>query len=207
MIPHKRNAWVQHLFRSYVYYRMRKSFNVLRFNTVNIKPGHSVLLLCNHFSWWDGFLSDWITTQTIHRRFHIMMQHDHLEQRKWLRYMGGFSVKKNAKDVVQSLNYTAQLLNNPNNMVTVFPQGELLSNHATDINIERGIGHIIKKIEGDCQIIYYSAFIEYFESFKPSVYFHLLDCGTNKDFDLERLRAQISTFHQQALKDQVNVKH
>jgi len=207
MIAHKRNVWIQNLFRSYVYYRMRKSFNTLQFNPVTIKPGHSVLLLCNHFSWWDGFLSDWITTQTIHRRFHIMMQHDHLEQRKWLRYMGGFSVKRNAKDVVQSLNYTAQLLSDPNNMVTVFPQGQLISNHATDINIERGIGHIIKKVEGNCQIVYYSAFVEYFESFKPSVYFHLLDCGTNKDFDLDRLRTQINTFHQQALKDQVNAKH
>jgi 1-acyl-sn-glycerol-3-phosphate acyltransferase len=207
MILDKRSVWVQFIFKHYVYLRMRREFKLLQYNRVDIKPGHSVLLLCNHFSWWDGFWAGWLTTKAIHRNFHIMMQHDHLEQREWLRYMGGFSIKKKAKDVVESLNYAAELLNNPDNMVTVFPQGELVSNHATDIHIERGIGQIVKRIKGDCQIIYYSAFVEYFESFKPSVYFHLLDCGTNSDFDFERLQTQISEHHKKALADQVNVKH
>lgn len=207
MILQKRSDIAQYLFRKYVYYRMRKDFNVMRFNTIDIKPGHSVLLLCNHFSWWDGFWSDWIATKVMHHKFHIMMQHDHIEQRTWLRFMGGFSINRHSKDVVISLNYTAQLLNDPANMVTVFPQGELVSNHATEINIERGIAHIIKKIKGDCQIIYYSAFIDYFESFKPSVYFHLLDCGTNKDFDFERLKQQINDHHKKSLAEQVNVPH
>ncbi|QKJ32355.1 1-acyl-sn-glycerol-3-phosphate acyltransferase [Mucilaginibacter mali] len=207
MITHRRNNIAQYLFRKYVYFRMRTHFRVIQHNTIDIKPGHSVLLLCNHFSWWDGFWSDWITAKVLHHKFHIMMQHDHIEARKWLRYMGGFSIDRHSKEVITSLNYTAELLNDPNNMVTVFPQGELVSNHATGINIERGIAHIVKKIKGDCQIIYYSAFIEYFESFKPSVYFHLLDCGTNRDFDFERLKAQINEHHKKSLEEQVNVQH
>ncbi|MES2275298.1 MAG: 1-acyl-sn-glycerol-3-phosphate acyltransferase [Bacteroidota bacterium] len=207
MIPHNRHVLMQFFFKHYVYIRMRKQFKLLQYNEIEIKPGHSVLLLCNHFSWWDGFWAGWLTTKAIHRHFHIMMQHDHIEHRKWLRYMGGFSIKKSSKDAVMSLNYTAEILNDPDNLVTVFPQGELVSNHATEINIERGIGHIIKKVKGNCQIIYYSAFVEYFESFKPSVYFHLLDCGTNADFDFERLKAQINEHHRKALKQQVDVKH
>lgn len=207
MITHRRSNIAQYLFRKYVYYRMRREFKVMRFNAIDIKPGHSVLLLCNHFSWWDGFWAGWITTKVMHHKFHIMMQHDHIEQRKWLRFMGGFSINRQSKEVIASLNYTADLLNDPNNMVTVFPQGELVSNHATEINIERGIAHIVKKIKGDCQIVYYSAFIEYFESFKPSVYFHMLDCGTNRDFDFDRLKTQISEHHKKALAEQVNVPH
>jgi len=207
MIPHKRNAAIQKLFHRYVNYRVRKAFNVMPYNHVNIKRNHSILLLCNHFSWWDGFWAGWLTDQYLHRDFYIMMQEDHLESRKWLGYMGGFSINRQSKEVINSLNYAAGLLNEPRNLVTVFPQGALMSNHSEDIHIEKGIGHIIKKIKGDCQIIYYSAFIEYFESFKPSVYFHLLDCGTNHNFDFEQLKSAISTHHRQALKEQVNVKH
>lgn len=207
MITHKRSAIAQKLFHWYVKYRVHKAFNVMQYNAIDIKPNHSVLLLCNHFSWWDGFWAGWLTMRHMHRDFHILMQEDHLESRKWLRYMGGFSINKHSKQVINSLNYSAGLLGNPNNLVTVFPQGALMSNHSGDIHIERGIGHIIKKIEGNCQIIYYSAFIEYFESLKPSIYFHLLDCGTNHDFDFDQLKAAINAHHRQALQEQVNVKH
>lgn len=207
MIPHRRNAFIQNLFHKYVNRRVRKAFKVMKHNQVAIRPNHSILLLCNHFSWWDGFWAGWLTDNYLHRDFYIMMQHDHLEQRKWLRLMGGFSINRQSKEVIHSLNYAADLLNQPQNLVTVFPQGALVSNHATEINIERGINHIVKKIKGDCQIIYYSAFVEYFESFKPSIYFHLLDCGTNHNFDYDRLREQINKHHQQALKNQVNAKH
>ncbi len=207
MIPHRRIAAVQKLFHKYVNYRIRKEFKVMHYNPIAIKQGHSILLLCNHFSWWDGFWAGWLTDNYLHRDFYIMMQHDHLEQRKWLGFMGGFSIDRKSKDVITSLNYAASLLAAPSNLVTVFPQGELVSNHTTDITIERGVGHIIKKIKGNCQIIYYSAFIEYFESLKPSVYFHLVDCGTNHNFNFEHLQQQIKQHHQQALKNQVNAAH
>jgi hypothetical protein len=135
------------------------------------------------------------------------MQEDHLQKRMFLNRLGGFSINRKSKEVVTSLQYTAELLNNPKNLVTVFPQGELVSNHTDEINIERGVDYIVKKIKGDCQVIYYSAFIEYFESMKPSVYIHFLDCGTNHNFDYEKVRALINDHHKKALKEQVNVAH
>jgi 1-acyl-sn-glycerol-3-phosphate acyltransferase len=207
MIPQRRNKFIQICFHRYVNYRISKAFKVMHFNQVDVKPGHSILLLCNHFSWWDGFWAGWLRWRVFDRVFYIMMQEDHLKQRMWLRYMGGFSINRQSKEVIGSLNYASELLNDPGNLVTVFPQGQLVSNHATDIHIERGIAHIVKKVKGNCQIIYYSAFVEYFESLKPSIYFHLLDCGTNHDFDFERLKAQINEHHRKALKDQVDAKH
>jgi 1-acyl-sn-glycerol-3-phosphate acyltransferase len=126
----------------------------MHFNQVDVKPGHSILLLCNHFSWWDGFWAGWLRWRVFDRVFYIMMQEDHLKQRMWLRYMGGFSINRQSKEVIGSLNYASELLNDPGNLVTVFPQGQLVSNHATDIHIERGIAHIVKKVKGNCQIIY-----------------------------------------------------
>ncbi len=207
MIPQRSNNLVKKLFAPYLAYRLRKAFNVLKHDQVEIMPGHSILLLCNHFSWWDGFFAGHLTQTCLHRDFHIMMQEDHIEKRLFFNFLGGFSINRKSKEVVKSLQYAAQLLDNPKNLVTVFPQGELISNHTKEINIERGIDYIVKKIKGDCQIIYYSAFIEYFESLKPSVYFHFLDCGTNHDFDYETVKSLINEHHKKALKEQINAEH
>jgi 1-acyl-sn-glycerol-3-phosphate acyltransferase len=208
MIPHRRIRWVQTLARQYLLkYRIPKEFNILQYNDIELLPDHSILLLCNHFSWWDGFWAGYLANVYFHKDFYIMMQEDHLQKRMYLNYLGAFSINRHSKEVIRSLQYTAELLNNTDNLVTVFPQGELVSNHSEEINIERGIDYIVKKIKGNCQIIYYSAFIDYFESLKPSVYFHLLNCGTNRDFDYEKVKALINKHHKQALKCQVNVKH
>jgi 1-acyl-sn-glycerol-3-phosphate acyltransferase len=207
MIPQRSNSLIKKLFAPYLAYRLRKTFDVLKHDEVEIMPGHSILLLCNHFSWWDGFFAGHLTQTYLHRDFHIMMQEDHLKKRMFFNRVGGFSINQKSKEVVISLQYAAQLLDDPKNLITVFPQGELMSNHTEEVNIERGIDYIVKKIKGDCQIIYYSAFIEYFESLKPSVYFHFLNCGTNHNFDYERVKALINEHHKKALKEQVNAEH
>jgi 1-acyl-sn-glycerol-3-phosphate acyltransferase len=207
MIPQRSNKVIKKLFAPYLAYRLRKAFNVLKHDEVEIMPGYSILLLCNHFSWWDGFFAGHLTHTYLHRNFHIMMQEDHVKKRMFFNFLGGFSINRKSKEVVKSLQYAAQLLDNPQNLVTIFPQGELISNHTEEINIERGIDYIVKKIKGDCQIIYYSAFIEYFESLKPSVYFRFLDCGTNHDFDYETVKSLINEHHKKALKEQINAEH
>jgi 1-acyl-sn-glycerol-3-phosphate acyltransferase len=207
MIPQRRNAFIHKLFMPYLAYRLRKAFNILKHDEVEIMPGHSILLLCNHFSWWDGFWAGQLTHTYLHRDFYIMMQEDHIKKRMFFNLLGGFSINRESKEVVKSLQYASKLLENPKNLVTVFPQGALVSNHAEEINIERGIDYIVKKIKGNCQIIYYSAFIEYFESLKPSVYFHFLNCGTNHTFDYEKVKALINEHHKKAHKKQINAEH
>ncbi len=207
MIVQQRSVTATKMFAPYVNYRIRRAFKSFVYNTISIKPKHSILLLGNHFSWWDGFLAGKLTNDYLKHNFHIMMQEDHLQKRMLLKYVGGFSINRKSKEIIRSLNYAAGLLDHPDNLVCVFPQGELVSNHTENITIERGISHIIKKIKGDCQIIYYTALIDYFESLKPSVYLHLADCGTNHNFNEERLKQQINTHHRQALKNQLNAAH
>ena len=135
------------------------------------------------------------------------MQEDHLQQRIWLRRLGSFSISRTSRDMLNSMQYAAQLLNDPQNGVTVFPQGSLESNYSEQIRIEKGINYLIKNIKGDCQIIYCAVFTDYFESFKPTAYFHLLDCGDSKSVDFEELNKNINAFHQQAIQNQISVSH
>ena len=68
--------------------------------------------------------------------------------------------------------------------------------------MKEGINDIVTQIKGDCQLIWSSNLIEYFESLKPSVYFHTLDCGTNRDFDFDKLGQDINAHHKEAIQRQ-----
>lgn len=207
MIPARRNTLLSNWFARYMRYRMRKAFNQIVVMPFTPKPGHSILLLCNHFSWWDGFFGNYLAYWHLKRKLYIMMQQDHLEKRMLFNLFGGFSIEKGSRETIKSLWYAADLLNDPENLVVVFPQGELISNHATELTIERGIERLIKHIKGPCQIVYSCVLIDYFESLKPSAYIHLFDCGIAGEVSFDDMVKNINAFHQQALKAQVNVEH
>jgi len=207
MIPARRIKLFSNWFAIYMRYRMRRAFNRLVVTPFTPKPGHSVLLLCNHFSWWDGLWGNYLAYWHLNRHLYIMMQEDHLQKRMLLNLFGGFSINRSSREMIKSLQYAAGLLNNPENLVVVFPQGELISNHTTEINVEKGIERLIKNIKGPCQIVYNCALIDYFESLKPSVFFHLYDCGVAGEVPFDELITRINAFHQHALKAQIDVEH
>ncbi|OOQ58856.1 lysophospholipid acyltransferase family protein [Mucilaginibacter pedocola] len=208
MIAARRKKFLADAFAKYMHYRMRKTFNRLQVvNPITPKPGHSVLLLCNHFGWWDGLWANYLAYWHLKRKSYIMMQEDHLLARMWLNHCGAFSINRSSREMIRSLQHAADILNDAENLVIVFPQGELISNHTTEIKVEKGIERLIKNIKGPCHIIYSCALIEYFESLKPSVYFHLLDLGVAGELSFNEIDEKISAFHRQALKDQVNVAH
>jgi 1-acyl-sn-glycerol-3-phosphate acyltransferase len=207
MIPARRSNILSNWFAIYMRYRMRKAFKQVVVMPFTPKPGHSILLLCNHFSWWDGFFGNYLAYWHLKRKLYIMMQQDHLEKRMLFNLFGGFSIEKGSRETIKSLWYAADLLNDPENLVVVFPQGELMSNHATEVIIERGIERLIKHIKGSCQIVYSCVLIDYFESLKPSAYIHLFDCGVASEVQFDDMVKNINNYHQQALKTQVNVEH
>jgi 1-acyl-sn-glycerol-3-phosphate acyltransferase len=207
MIPARRIKLFSNWFAIYMRYRMRRAFNRMVVTPFTPKPGHSVLLLCNHFSWWDGLWGNYLAYWHLNRHLYIMMQEDHLQKRMLLNLFGGFSINRSSREMIKSLQYAAGLLNNPENLVVVFPQGELISNHTTEIKVEKGIERLIKNIKGPCQIVYNCALIDYFESLKPSVFFHLYDCGVAGEINFDELTEKINGFHQHALKAQIDVEH
>ena len=56
------------------------------------------------------------------------------------------------------------------------------------------------QIKGNCQLIWSSNIPEYLESLKPSIYFNMLDCGTNHTFNLEKLKKQVNDHHLKSMK-------
>ncbi|MDB5118093.1 MAG: hypothetical protein JWQ79_3585 [Mucilaginibacter sp.] len=207
MIPARKVKLFSNWFALYMRFRMRSIFNRVVITPFTPKEGHSILLLANHFSWWDGLFGNYLNQWHLHKTGYIMMQEDHLQKRMPLNWIGAFSINRNSRDMIRSLQYAAGLLNDNKNLVMVFPQGQLISNHTTEITVERGIDLLIKNIKGPCQIVYSCALIDYFESLKPSVFIHLFDCGIAGEVSLAELTGKINEFHRQALENQINVEH
>lgn len=180
---------------------LKRRFNKLVIKEIDIKQNHSYLLMCNHFSFWDGFLAAYLSQHAIHKNqksygFYIMVLKKQMQMNPWLKYFGCFSIVPGTPSVNKSLDYAAELLNKPGNLLILYPQGNLESNHVRKIVMKDGINYIVPKIKGNCQLIWSSNIVEYFESLKPSVYFHMLDCGTNQTFDFAQVDNKINTFHQ-----------
>ena len=176
----------------------RKFKTIKLANDIQIAKDHSVLLLQNHFSWWDGFLGSYLAYKYLNKSYHVMVQEDQLSRHWYMRYKGAFSIKKNSREIMDSLDYTRGLLENPKNMVLIFPQGRLQSMHAGEITIERGVFKLLDKIESKCQVVYSAVTVEFLESFKPSVTFNLLDLGSTADLNTDELNERINSFHRQA---------
>lgn len=179
-------------------------FRKLQVHPVPVKPGHSVLLMCNHFSFWDGFLGNYLAFYALHqqqpmRACYVMSVEKQLQMNPWMRWFGSFSVAPGKRRMMESVDYAAALLDTPGNILLFFPQGNLESCHVRDIVFQDGLNHIVPRIKGKCQLIWSSNIVEYFESTRPSVRFNLLDCGTNETFDFERIRQAVNQFHQGSL--------
>ncbi len=206
MIKSNRNNIVCKIFAFFLERKLKRKFSTISVSEINLKENHSVILLMNHFSWWDGFLGGYLINNHLKKKFHIMMQEDHLANRKMLRLLGAYSIKKDSRESLISLKYSAQILEDPQNAILLFPQGELESMHTHKIHIEKGVEYIIKNCKSPCQIIYSATILDYYEGFKPQVRFELLDCGTNTDWNFENLKTIINSHHQSAIEKGLRIK-
>jgi hypothetical protein len=207
IIKAKQIPWLIKISGPFLTWFLRRRFKKIIINEVVVKRDHSHLLMCNHFSFWDGFLAAYLCWNEIYKKqgmngFYIMVLKKQMQMNPWLKYFGCFSIAPGTTTVNESLAYAAELLNTPGNLLLMFPQGNLESLHVRDIVMKDGINHIVPEIKGDCQLLWSSNIVEYFESLRPSVYFHMLDCGTNSDFDFEQLGQKINTHHKAAIKKQ-----
>jgi len=128
----------------------------------------SILLLQNHFSYYDGYWSMYLCHKLFRRRFHVMMLEEQMKKRMFLTRCGVFSVRKNSRDLVESLQYAASLLKDPSNVVTIYPSGEIISHHQQNYPFQRGFA----RLAGDeipCTIAFAVVLIDHFSFARPEI--------------------------------------
>ncbi len=173
MKANKQNFIIRWFLQTYTRWAVGRHFHDLVFEPVAIDPNKSVLLIANHFSYWDSLILFVVSRSSIKKKFHVMVREDTTIALRFVRYGGAFSVKKGSRDLVNTLNYATALLKDPQNMVLIFPQGKLHANFVDQISFEKGIGRIMDAAAGDFQLIFAATFVQYLRHKKPTATVYL----------------------------------
>lgn len=173
MLYPKKNPVAKWIFKAYVKWLVGKQFYEFIYNSLKVDQNRSVLLIANHFSFWDGLILFCLNDKLFKKKFHVMILQETAQRTGALRYGGAFSVDKNSRSMLESLNYAAQLLDDPNNLVLMFPQGRLFSNFVGKIKFEKGIMKLVEKAGDKCRVIFAATFIQYLKHKRPSVTVYL----------------------------------
>ena len=120
----------------------------------------------------------------------------------FMKYIGAFGVKKNSREMLKSLTYAGELLNNPNNLLLIFPQGKLHSSHLTKIDFQTGLLKIIQASTKNFQFLFAASFPDYFENQKPSLQLYLKTQEANELDSLPKIEGAYNAHFSTALEMQ-----
>jgi 1-acyl-sn-glycerol-3-phosphate acyltransferase len=198
------NFFVYNFFQFYSVWKTKRNFHKVYVNGHFDDKGLSVLVISNHFSWWDGFWVVYLNYKLFHRVFNFMMLEEELKKRMFFTKTGGFSIKRGSRSVIETIEYTAELLSDKRNMVLLFPQGEIMSMHAASMRFEKGVEYIIKKTDGKIHLIFLVNLIDYFSSQKPGLYMYFREY-TGVDFSTEKLEKEFNLFYTECISENLKM--
>ncbi len=195
MIIKARHHWIVYpFFKFYAVFKIRRHFNKVIISGDFQQKNLPLLLISNHVSWWDGFWVMYINLKLFHKRFHFMMLEDQLRKFSFFINTGGYSVKKKSRSVIESINYTIELLSDSKNLVMLFPQGRITSIYDQSFQFEKGLERILKEVNGKVQIIFLANLIDYFSNQKPSLFIYLKEYD-NMNTDIEKIQKEYNMFY------------
>lgn len=173
MIKAEHKKWADIFFNFYLKRLFKKSFHDFRIINdlplINISQG--LLVTPNHFSWWDGFFIYWLNKNMLNKKLFVMMLEEQLKRYWFFQKLGCYSIDLNDnKKLITSLKYTMELIPNSDNMVTIYPQGEIQFYEQRPVNLRTGIDFLAKKSTVDFQILPIAFKIHFINERLPIIY-------------------------------------
>ncbi len=197
MIKAQHIALLHPVFKWIVNGYVNRHFKKVIYKPISFNTEQSVLLIANHFSWWDGFLSYYVQAKIFKKKFHVLVLEHTLRKHILFRWAGAFSIRKGNKSAINSLQYVSELLQNANNLVLIYPQGKLYSNHIPELKMEKGMAKILEFSQYPLQVIFQVTVIDYFASRKPSAFIYFKVITLEKETNLRDLEQQYNRFYQE----------
>ncbi|RYF26001.1 MAG: hypothetical protein EOO42_02590 [Flavobacteriales bacterium] len=165
-----------------------RHFASVRFiGELDVKQDRSCLMLMNHYSFNDGAILYRICRKILKKELRAMVIESQLKAFPGLKYLGCFSVNKNSRKMIESLNYAAKLLQDPSLMLGIYPQGGLYSMHLNKIHFQSGLDYIFKRSNTTpYQVFFGVTLLDYLENFKPVARVYLTEYkGERKTIEME----------------------
>ena len=189
------------MFKCLSRFLIKQNFKSVSIDADFVDNGNAVLVIANHVSWWDGFWIEYLNQKICKRKFHFMMLEEQLRKHWYFKYSGGFSIKKKSRGIIESLNYSAEILKYRYNLLLMFPQGQIHSLYNSNINFEKGINRIIHSISPDTQILFVANLIDYLSDSNPNLFIYSKTFLAS-NFHQNNIEAAYNKFYEQVLKTQ-----
>jgi 1-acyl-sn-glycerol-3-phosphate acyltransferase len=203
IIKSKHHFIIYPLYRYYTLFKIWLNFHRVVITGEYIDKNLPVLLISNHISWWDGIWIMYLNIKRFNRKFHVMMLEEQIEKFRITNQVGAYSVKKGSRSIIETLNYTSEILSDKDNFVLLFPQGEIQSVYNGVIRFEKGIERIIKDNLGKIQVFFIANLVDYFSEEKPTLFIYLKEFE-KKESNLEAIAKEYNAFYSGCISENIS---
>lgn len=150
MIPANKNPLLDSFFYLYCRWLLRRNFSGIYIkgleNYSKLDRARPAICFANHTNWWDGFLTFYLTRFNSHKATFCMMEEKQLKYYRFFTWLGMYSVDtSNPLRAAASVRYTIQLLQNPESLCWIFPQGKTTSIYSP-IEVKEGTAYLANNV-------------------------------------------------------------
>lgn len=200
LLKAKHNFFIYPFFQFYTKRIIKRKFHSVIIEKDYIDTNKPILLISNHVSWWDGFWAMYINLTLFKKKFYFMMHEKQLLEYKFFNQTGGFSISNQYRHIIDSINYSSSILEDKNNLLVIYPQGEINSIYQSNFIFKRGIEKIIN--QKDITLLFSANLIDYFSNSKPSLFTYLEEY--NGEFNLKDIEEAYNVFYMNSTQKQIN---
>jgi hypothetical protein len=159
------HSWILNKYIGFILYSDFREILI----TGEIRPDNrSILLISNHFSWWDGFFAWYLNQKLFRKRFNIMMLEHELAKHMFFSRVGAFSIDQKSRGIIESLNFCSKILRQSSNMLVFYPQGKFSSQHQQEVTFKKGIERVLSQTL-DTRVIFAAFLTDYYGYRKPTL--------------------------------------
>jgi 1-acyl-sn-glycerol-3-phosphate acyltransferase len=203
IIKSKHNFIIYPYFRIYTILKIWKNFHKVVISGELRDKNLPVLLLSNHVSWWDGIWVMYLNIKYFNRKFHFMMLEDQIKKFRITNQVGGYSVKKGSRSIIETLRYTNEILSDKGNLVLIFPQGDIQSVYNGIIRFEKGVEKILRDNSGKIQVFLIANLVDYFSKEKPTLFIYFKELTTSET-SLDEIEKEYNTFYSFCISENIS---
>ena len=201
MLQSQKSTIIFKLYSWYLSNIINRDFAGYTFNIPVVRDDEAILLLANHFSWWDGLLMFHLNKKVFKKQFHVLITDEDYHKHSFLKYMGAFASDKRGKDTLETLIHAGKLLDDPANLVLIFPQGKIYSNSVSSVSFEKGIMQVFNASKKKFQIIFSATVMDHSKR-KPQLKTALKIWEAEEYISLQLLKSEYNKHYQWTLRKQ-----
>jgi 1-acyl-sn-glycerol-3-phosphate acyltransferase len=151
-LPRARSEWLLRWFGAYASRYVRRHFNAIRISKGGPPPrlGHRpTLVYLNHASWWDPLIALLLAQRYFpHRPAFAPIDAEALLRYRFFSRLGFFGVEQGTRrGAIQFLRSSEAVLQNPEAMLWLTPQGRFSDVRERPLGLQPGLGHLAARLD------------------------------------------------------------